>query len=295
MGQFSGTRRSGRFSRGTLLIISFFICIALFAASLIGLLAPVEGLAATPLNALSGVLNRVALGITGGVSDFAELQTLRQRNADLEEALARLQPQLIEALEIQSDYQRLADLFNYTSRHTDQAFLAVDVIGGDANNLLRSSTIIINKGARDGIAQGMPVITGQGLVGRVIRVSADAAQVLLITSPSSAISARVQSSRVEGSVIGEVNGVLTMRFIPLDSDVQVGDIIITSGLGGNFPPDIIVGQVSSVRQTELYQEAQLRSLINFDILDLVLVMTNFQPVDLSVFESDTDLPAPPGS
>ncbi|MCA9903030.1 MAG: rod shape-determining protein MreC, partial [Anaerolineae bacterium] len=248
MSQISGTRRNGRFSRGTLLVISFFICIILFVASVIGLLTPVEGLAATPLNALSGVLNRVALSITGGVSDFAELQTLRQRNADLEEALARLQPQLVEALEIQSDYQRLADLYNYTSRRTDQSFLAADVIGGDPNNLLRSSTIIINKGARDGIAAGMPVVTGQGLVGRVIRVSADAAQVLLITSPSSAVSARVQSSRAEGSVVGEVNGVLTMRFIPLEADVQVGDIIITSGLGGNFPPDIILGQVSSVRQ-----------------------------------------------
>lgn len=295
MSQISGTRRNGRFSRGTLLVISLFICIILFVASLIGLLAPVEGLAATPLNALSGVLNRVALSITGGVSDFAELQTLRQRNADLEEALARLQPQLVEALEIQSDYQRLADLYNYTSRRTDQSFLAADVIGGDPNNLLRSSTIIINKGARDGIAEGMPVVTGQGLVGRVIRVSADAAQVLLITSPSSAVSARVQSSRAEGSVVGEVNGVLTMRFIPLEADVQVGDIIITSGLGGNFPPDIILGQVSSVRQTELYQEAQLRSLINFDILELVLVMTNFQPVDLSIFEGDSGLPPAPGS
>jgi rod shape-determining protein MreC len=279
-------RRTGRASRGALLIISLFVCGILFALSLIGLLAPLEGIAATPLNALSGILNRVALAITGGVSDFSELQQLRQRNADLEEALARLQPQLVEALEVQSDYQRLADLFNYASRQSDQQFVAADVIGTDTSNLLRSSTLIINRGVRDGLAVGMPVVTGQGLVGRIISVSADAAQVLLITAPSSAISARVQSSRTDGSVVGDLNAALEMRFIPLGAGVQPGDVIITSGLGGRFPADILIGQVSTVRQDELFQVAQVRSLVNFDVLELVLVITNFQPIDLSVLDEE---------
>ena len=65
--------------------------------------------------------------------------------------------------------------------------------------------------------------------------------------------------------------------------------MLTSGLGGNFPPDIVIGQVTSVRPSErgLYQEAQVRSLINFDTLEFVLVVTNFQPTDLSVFEEST--------
>ena len=286
MSQLTGVRRSGRFSRGALLALSLFICIAMFVLSLIGLLAPVEGIAAIPFNALSGVLNRAALALTNGVSDFTELQSLRQRNADLESALARIQPALVEALEIQSDYQRLADLFNYASRRTDQQLLAADVIGSDANNLLRSSTIIINKGARSGLEVGMPVVTGQGLIGRVIAVSADAAQVLLITSPISNVSARIQTSRVAGSVVGDVDGTLEMRFIPLGAPIQTGDIAITSGLGGNFPADIPIGQVTSVRQEELYQVAQLGSLVDFDVLELVLVVTNFQPFDLSVFENE---------
>jgi rod shape-determining protein MreC len=64
-------------------------------------------------------------------------------------------------------------------------------------------------------------------------------------------------------------------------------VIITSGLGGNFPPDILIGQVSTVSQTELYQVAQLRSLINFDIVELALVITNFQPIDLSVLDAQS--------
>lgn len=279
----SASRRGGR-SRSALLLLSLGVCGVLFVLSVIGLLAPIENLAASPLNAFSGVLNRLALAITGGVSDFAELNQLRQRNADLEEALARLQPELVEAREIQADYERLADLFDYSSAAVDQQVVAADVIGGDSSNLLRNSTILINRGARDGIAAGMPVVTGQGLVGRVIRVSADAAQVLLITSPNSFVSARVQSSRAEGTVEGDISGPLEMRFIPLGSAVAPGDVALTSGLGGNFPADLIIGQVTAVRDEELFRTAQLRSLNNFDTLELVLVITNFQPIDTSVFE-----------
>ena len=78
-----------------------------------------------------------------------------------------------------------------------------------------------------------------------------------------------------------------MMFIPLNATVQQGDLVITSGLGGNLPPDIVIGQVTSKRQFEfeLYQEAVVRSLNNFDTLEIVLVITNFQPVDLSVFSN----------
>jgi rod shape-determining protein MreC len=134
----------------------------------------------------------------------------------------------------------------------------------------------------------MPVVTRQGLVGRIVQVSASAARVLLVTDPSSAVSARLQTTRVEGSVIGQLSGTLRMTFIPLGQTIQEGDLVITSGLGGNFPPDIVIGQVTSIRQFEfeLYQEAEIRSLNNFDTLEFVLVITNFQPVDLSVFEQN---------
>jgi rod shape-determining protein MreC len=193
----------------------------------------------------------------------------------------------VEAREIQSDYQRLADLFSYTTSVTEQEFVAADVIGGDANNLLRSSIIYLNRGARDGVARGMPVITGQGLVGRVLSVSANAAEVMLITAPASAVSARIQSSRANGSIVGDIDASLSMQLLPLDIPIQIGDVIITSGLGGNFPPDVLVGQVSAVQldSSGLFQVATVRSLINFDLLEQVLVITSFQPVDLSVFDA----------
>jgi rod shape-determining protein MreC len=276
--------RNWRSNRWLIFAVSMFLCTGLIVTSQTGLLAPLEGIAAVPLNILSGILNRVALGITNGAEDLTELQTLRERNADLEDALAQFQSELVELREIASDYQRLAELLDYTSTASNQEFLAADVINVDTSGFLR--TITINRGTRDGLAVGMPVVTRQGLVGRIAQVSASAARVLLVSDPSSAVSARLQTTRVEGSVVGQLSGTLRMTFIPLGQTIQEGDLVITSGLGGNFPPDIVIGQVTSIRQFEfeLYQEAEIRSLNNFDTLEIVLVITNFQPVDLSVFD-----------
>jgi rod shape-determining protein MreC len=266
------------------LIVCVLIAVALIVASSAGLLAPVEDVLSAPLNTVSGVFNRVALAVSDNVNRFSDVQTLQRRIADLEAALALYQSELVELREINSDYERLADLLEYRTGARGQETISADVIGVDAGSGLR--TIAINRGTRDGIAVGMPVVTGQGLVGRVIQVSANASRVMLVTEPSSSVSARLQSTRVEGAVVGQASGNLIMQLIPLDSAVREGDLVLTSGLGGNFPPDIVVGQVTSVRPSELglYQEAQVRSLINFDTLEFVLIVTNFQPIDLSVFE-----------
>jgi rod shape-determining protein MreC len=277
-------RRGWRSNRAIFLIVTLLIAVALIVASQTGLLSPVEDLLSAPLNAVSGVLNRAALAISDNINRFADVQTLQARVADLEEALALYQTELVEAREIVSDYERLTDLLNYRNSVRDQETLPADVIGVDVGGGLR--TIAINRGTRDGVAVGMPVVTGQGLVGRVIQVSASAARVMLVVEPTSAVSARLQTTRVEGSVVGQASGNLLMELIPLDAAVREGDLARTSGLGGSFPPDIVIGQVTSVRPSErgLYQEAQVRSLINFDTLEFVLVVTNFQPIDLSVFE-----------
>ena len=103
-------------------------------------------------------------------------------------------------------------------RCSNQEFVTANVIGVDESGFLR--TITVDHGTRDGVAVGMPVVTGQGLVGRVIRVSANAARVMLVTEPSSAVSARLQTTRVEGTVRGQPAGTLQMDMIPLDSQVQ---------------------------------------------------------------------------
>ncbi len=283
-------RQGWRSNRLIFLAVMLFLCSTMIVASLTGALASVEGVLAVPLNFISGILNRVALAVSHTLSDLAEINQLRERNAELEETLARFQAELVELRELASDYQRLADLLDYTSGVENQEFVSANVISIDQLGFLQ--TIVIDRGTRDGIGRGMPVVTRQGLVGRVTEVSANAARVQLISDPNSHISARLQTTRVEGSVSGQSGGGLRMELIPLGDPVEVGDLVITSGLGGNLPPDIPIGQVTSVQQleSELNQDAEVRSLVDFDTLEIVLVITSFQPVDLSVFESAGESP-----
>lgn len=276
------SRRGWRANKAVYFFILMLVVTGLFALSQAGILSPIEGLAAAPLNALSGVFQRVAVNISGGVLDLTGIQTLQQRNAELEQALARLQAEVVDLREVSSDYQRLAALVDYASALQNQQVLTADVIGYEQTPL---RSITINRGTRDGLQAGMPVVTDQGLVGRIIGVQANGARVLLVSDPSSAISSRLQTTRAEGTVVGQVSGNLEMTYIPLGAQIQGGDLVLTSGLGGNLPANLVVGQVTSSRTgLDVYQIAQVRSLIDFDALETVLVITNFQPVDLSAFQ-----------
>jgi rod shape-determining protein MreC len=281
--------RSWRSNPLLLIIMSAFACIGLITLSLIGLLAPAESVAAAPLRFVSGTMTNISLALTQSADDLAQIRNLRSRVALLEETLAQFQAELVELREIESDYERLTELLEYTNTRQDQDFVTADVIAVDQSGQRR--TISINRGTRDGVRVGMPVVTNQGLIGRVLNVSANASRVLLITDPTSAVSVRLQTNRVEGTVIGQLSGNLRLTFIPLNAEINEGDLVVTSGLGGNFPPDIVIGQVTSIRQFEfeLYQEAQVRSLNDFTTLEFVLIVTSFEPIDLSVLEeADTE-------
>src|SRR5256885_13359178 len=144
LGQSSGGRRNWRANRLLFLTVCVVICLALIITSKMGWLRPLENIAASPLDAISGVFNRVAVGISKTTSDLAEIQSLRQRNAELEEALAQFQSELVELREVSSDYQRLSDLLDYTTTTQNERFVAADVIAVDDLSYLR--TITINRG-----------------------------------------------------------------------------------------------------------------------------------------------------
>jgi len=279
-------RRSWRSNRTLFLIICLIACGILFFASASGIIAPIEEIVSAPINGVTGLFTSISVNVINASNEPSDFESLQRRNAELEEQFALIQGEVIQLREVASDYQRLVGLLEYTSSVTDQEFITADVIGVDSQSSVRS--IFINKGTRDGLDIGMPVVTQLGLVGRVFDVSANVARIQLISDQTSAVSGRLQTTRAEGSVQGRglITGNLRMTFIPLDTEIIEGDLVVTSGLGGNFPPDIVIGQVTSRRSFdfELFQEAEIRSLIDFTTLEFVLVVTNFEPADLSVFD-----------
>lgn len=277
--------------------VAVFFCIGLIALSASGLLGPVQGIVTIPITFAQSAISGVTHQISNAVNTLANFQSLQAQNEQLEHALVSFQAEIVELREVKADYDRVVALLNYKNKsdNAGRQYVAATVIGRDTTGLLRSITI--DRGTRDGLSAGMPVVTELGLVGRISAITSTNAQVTLITDPSSYVNVRLQKSRTEGrivggSVVGTSSGDLRMTFIPLKETVSDDEVVVTSGIGGNFPRGLTIGQVTSSRldDSKLFQEAEVRSLIDFNRLEIVLVITNFEPLDTSAFGTPAPVP-----
>jgi rod shape-determining protein MreC len=202
-------------------------------------------------------------------------------NAELKNRVALLQTQIIELQQQLSEASVLYALLDFARSQPENTYVAATVIGRDPNPFLKY--ILIDQGSDAGLGNGMPVVTAQGLVGRVDSVTAQAALVQLITDPASVVNVRLQSIEQEAQLAGSLTGELSLDMVPQDANVTPGTLIVTSGLGGTYPSNILVGQVLSVRKLEndLYQTALVQSAVDFNNIQAVLVITNFRPVEIA--------------
>lgn len=227
------------------------------------------------------------LGFQDLVTAPRDIASLRARNTELETQVSQLQAQLIELQQRVNETEILAALVDFSRANPESTYRAASVIGRDPSPFLHY--IIINRGSNDGIRRGMPVVTNQGLVGRIDAVIADAARVQLITDPGSAVNVYLQNADTSAMLLGSVTGDITLDMISQNVLVEPGDLILTSGLGGGFPSDIPLGQVVTLRtlEFELFQQATVQPAVDFSRLEIVLVITNFRPVNIAPLVPDT--------
>ena len=192
-----------------------------------------------------------------------EAEALRARVVGLERDTARL-------AEADLENARLRDLLAFRETLKGE-LLTARVIGHDPAALSR--TITIGQGSAAGIARGAAVLAPGGLVGQVILVSPHAARVLLITDHNSGVDAVVQRTRGRGIVEGAVDGRCGLKFVKRTEDLQVGDLVLSSGLEGIFPRGLPVGRIVAVdKQGQgLFQYAQVEPSVDVDELEEVLV------------------------
>jgi rod shape-determining protein MreC len=183
--------------------------------------------------------------------------------------------------------QVLAALVDFAQANPENQYKGAAVIGLDPSPFLHY--VIINRGSNDGIRRGMPVVTDQGLVGRIDAVIADASRVQLITDPASTVNVRLQNAEQDASLNGSITGDLNLNLIPQDTSLESGDLVLTSGLGGGYPPNLIVGQVGGNfhrNDVDLFKQANVQPVVDFNKLKIVLIITNFEPVDISPLERE---------
>jgi rod shape-determining protein MreC len=245
----------------------------------LGYLQPVRNATRALLVPFQAGLTTVGTDISGLVRSVQDLRYLRQRNAQLQAEANRLSVENARLTEVERENERLRQLLNFTRSNPWYDYKAAAVvghkIGEDTSNLLFS--IFIDVGARDGVAINMPVITDRGLVGRVVAVGPNVAEVLLLIDPVSAVNARVQNSRVTGIVRGNIDGGLVMERIPQGETISPGDIVLTSGLGSSFPDKLVIGQITEVlqRDSDIFQSARIRPTVDFGKLEEVMVIVTF--------------------
>jgi rod shape-determining protein MreC len=226
------------------------------------------------------------LGLQDFITAPRDIISLRARNTELEAQVSLLQTQVIELQQRVNETEILAALVDFSRTNPESTYKAAAVIGRDPSPFLHY--VIINRGSNDDIRRGMPVVTNQGLVGRVDAVIADAARVQLITDPGSSVNVYLQNADTNAVLLGSVTGDVSLDMISQNVAVEASDLILTSGLGGGYPPDQIIGQVVTLRslEFELFQKATVQPAVDFSRLDIVLVITNFEPVDITPLEPE---------
>jgi len=292
----SDQRGWGSVNFGLKLVILTLMAVLLLALQQTGRLGTVEGLVtmvtAPGQSGLSTLTNRLSASLT----NLRNYRSLQRRLTELERIVESLSVENLRLQEVERENQRLRELLQFAetrpSFELQGGQIIARVIGKNATNFL--NVAMIDLGARHGIRVGMPVVNEQGLVGRISEVTSTTSKVLLITDPSSTVNAILQSSRLTGVISGRPGSHPVIGFLPQGTEIGVGEVVLTSGMGGTFPKGIHIGQVVEVRQRDVnvFQEAVVRPTVNFGQLEEVMVVTNFDPSEF-VPLLDT-LPDPPG-
>jgi len=212
-----------------------------------------------------------------------ENEALRAENDALKLSMARLQSKAAEA-------DRLGALLNFKTSNEKVAMVGARVIGASAGTASR--TIEIDRGERDGIRRNQPVITPDGAVGKVIEVYGDSAQVLLLTDKDSGIGAMLMGSRFQSPVGGTGEPMLTMKYVPAEETVNVGEKIVTSGMDKIFPRDVPVGTVLEVKMGNPFKQIRVMPAANLDRLEDVFVLLTQEPLEFQKEAEAQSIPGP---
>ena len=231
-----------------------------FESLVVGITAPVQ-------KVVWGVID----GVGGIWRGYFYLVGLEKENQALKKELQELKLQMNRYREADLANQRLRALLNF-KKSIATPLLPAQLVAFDPSGWFQ--TILIDKGRNDGVVRDMAVVSAEGLVGRVIGVSNHHAKVLLIIDGNSAVDAYIQRSRARGVLVGLGRELCLLKYVQRNEDVQVGDKVISSGMGGVFPKGLLVGTVQEVVRgsSGLFQRVEVEPAVNFSRLEEVMVV-----------------------
>jgi rod shape-determining protein MreC len=217
-------------------------------------------------------------GVRGTWGHYFALQNTSRENGELRHENDRLKLENIQLQSRVAEAARLEALLNFRQSHQQVPMLGARVIASSADSASR--TIYIDRGERDGVQRNMGVITPDGIVGKVIETFASTSQVLLLTDKDSGVGAMIAESRIQSPVGGTGEPRLDMKYVANDDKVDLGELVVTSGMDRIFPRDLPVGTIADVRSGNPFKMIRVQPAANLERLEEVIVLTTLQPLDL---------------
>ena len=264
----------------TLWVSIFFVCLVLFLLSSSSGLKqpwnPVEQLIIEIAAPFQKLIRQTINATRDFWTNYFYLVDVRRENERLKQEMDSLRRENSQYKELLTAHERLRSLLQFREV-VDKPVVAAQVIGMDPTGWFKS--VIIDKGKNAGLKWDMPVVNASGVVGRIVSVSNNYAKVLLIIDQNSSLDCLTQRSRDRGMVKGTSGQLCKMDYVAKSSNVSVGDLVITSGIGGVFPKGLPVGEISNVKEGEgkLFQEIEVIPSVDFSKLEEVLVIRITDP------------------
>jgi rod shape-determining protein MreC len=238
---------------------------------------PLRDLVALPLLPVQGLAQAAGDTLDTVTAYFADARALRQENEELRRIIQQLTAENAQVQSLRQQNERLRQQLGFKEARPELQQLPAEVVYRDPTSLRKY--LIIDRGRRDGVEPGMPVVSPAGLVGRVQTVDDRRARVLLLIDSASAVRAIVQgadqANRADGIIYGRWPlGRLRMRYIDTTAQVEEGAWVLTSGLDDELPRDLPIGIVQRVYKTDVQdtQEADILPAVDPDALESVAVI-----------------------
>jgi rod shape-determining protein MreC len=255
-----------------LLLITLLLVVGLLllAAMVGGKFGPLHQITLDFIGPMQSVVTRTATGIANLKSDYLDLLEVREENKKLQAQIDKYLTELGEYREGYSTYLHLQELLEMQAKLTFKP-IAARVVGKEPSYWYQ--TIVVDRGRKDDILEGMIALAPGGVVGQVMHTAENYSKILLANAPSSAIDAMVQKNRTRGILKGAGEKGYILQYVLKSADIEVGDHIVTAGIGGIFPPGIPLGRISRIekKQRGMFQEIEVEPYIDFQKLEYVLL------------------------
>ena len=232
--------------------------------------------ALTPMQKL---FNSAAESLDGFAAYFYKFDELAEENNELKQQVADLQAQIYEAQQLEELYAWMSDFLEMKRLHTDFEMTEASVTGRESGNFSRILTLDVGSGA--GIELNMPVVTAEGIVGRVTEVGYSWCKVTTIVEANSSVGAYIERSGAAGVCEGkfelQADGLIELSYLPGDSEVREGDRVLSTGFGSVYPRGLCVGYVESI-ETNPYSRSlsvKVKCAADYSTLSRVMIITSF--------------------